>query len=54
MLAYTFLQDNDVEESDLRQGLGGKRMAWDFRNYVKPFDEYIEKDDNGKFQVKPS
>jgi hypothetical protein len=52
--AYTFLQDNDVEESDLRQGLGGKRMAWDFRNYVKPFDEYIEKDDNGKFQVNNS
>ena len=52
--AYTFLQDNDVKESDLTNGLGGKRMAWDFRNYVKPFEEYIEKDDNGKFQVNGS
>ena len=39
--AYKFLQDNDVEESEFRKGLGDKRMAWDFRNYVKPFEDYI-------------
>lgn len=52
--AYKFLQDNDVKESDLRNGLGGKRMAWDFRNYVKPFEEYIVKNEDGKFEVNGS
>ncbi len=52
--AYQFLQENDVEQSALKEGLGGKRMAWDFRNYVKPFEKYIEKDDKGKYQVNGS
>jgi len=52
--AYKFLQDNDVEESEFRKGLGGKRMAWDYRNYVKPFKNYIQKDDNGRFEVNGS
>jgi hypothetical protein len=52
--AYKFLQDNDVEESEFRKGLGDKRMAWDFRNYVKPFEDYIVKDDDGKYEVSGS
>ena len=52
--AYKFLQDNDVEESELRKGLGNKRMAWDYRNYVKPFEKYIAKDDDGKYSVNGS
>jgi len=52
--AYKFLQDNDVAESELREGLGNKRMAWDYRNYVKPFENYIQKDDNGKYEVNGS
>ena len=49
--AYQFLQDNDVKESEFRNGLGGKRMAWDFRNYVKPFEDYIVEDGKGKYEV---
>ena len=52
--AYKFLQDNDVEESELRKGLGNKRMAWDYRNYVKPFDNYIVKGDDDKYHVSGS
>ena len=52
--AYKFLQDNDVAESELREGLGNKRMAWDYRNYVKPFENYIQKDGNGKYEVNGS
>jgi hypothetical protein len=52
--AYKFLQDNDVEESELRKGLGDKRMAWDYRNYVKPFDNYIVKGDDDKYHVSGS
>jgi len=52
--AYSFLQDNDVAESEMRVGLGNKRMAWDFRNYVKPFENYIVEGDDGKFEVNGS
>lgn len=52
--AYKFLQDNDVNESELRNGLGNKRMAWDYRNYVKPFENYIAKDKEGKYEVNGS
>jgi len=52
--AYKFLQDNDVEESEFRKGLNNKRMAWDFRNYVKPFENYIVKDDTGRYEVNGS
>ncbi len=52
--AYKFLQDNDVEESELRKGLGNKRMAWDFRNYVKPFENYIVEDKEGRYEVNGS
>ena len=52
--AYKFLQDNDVAESEMRIGLGGKRMAWDFRNYVKPFEEYIVEDGEGRYEVNGS
>ena len=50
--AYEFLQDNDVEEADLKGSLpAGRRMAWDFRNYVKQYHDFIEEGDDGKFQV---
>jgi hypothetical protein len=49
--AYEFLQNNDVAESELSNGLNGKRMSWDFRNYVKPFEKYISADETGKYQV---
>jgi hypothetical protein len=52
--AYEWLQKNDVAESELSKGLNGKRMAWDFRNYVKPFENYIQKDDEGKYEVNGS
>ena len=52
--AYTFLQDNDVKESEFRKGLGGKRMACDFRNDVKPFEDYIVQDEQGKYEVNGS
>lgn len=52
--AYEFLQTNDVLESDLTNGLNGKRMAWDFRNYVKPFDKYIFRGDDGRYEVNGS
>lgn len=42
--AYEWLRQNDVAESELSKGLNGKRMSWDFRNYVKPFENYIKKD----------
>ena len=47
--AYEFLQDNDVEEADLKGQLpAGRRMAWDYRNYVKRYENFIEEDDDGK------
>jgi hypothetical protein len=52
--AYEWLQNNDIDESELKKGLNGKRMAWDFRNYVKPFQNYIAQDDNGKYEVNGS
>jgi hypothetical protein len=52
--AYKFLQDNDVAESELREGLGNKRMAWDYRNYVKPFENYIVEDKEGRYEVNGS
>ena len=52
--AYEFLQKNDVAESELTKGLGGKRMAWDYRNYVKPYENYIIKDKTGKYEVNGS
>ena len=52
--AYEWLQNNDVEESELRKGLGGKKMAWDFRNYVKPFENYIHETDDGNYEVSGS
>ena len=52
--AYKFLQNNDVEESEFRKGLNDKRMAWDYRNYVKPFENYIVKDDTGRYEVNGS
>lgn len=52
--AYEFLQKNDVAESELTKGLGGKRMSWDFRNYAKPFENYIVEDGEGKYEVNGS
>lgn len=53
--AYQFLQDNDVEQENVREQLpASKRMGWDFRDYVTRFDDFIEKDDNGKFIVSKS
>ena len=28
--------------------------AWDYRNYVKPFENYIVKDDKGRYEVNGS
>ena len=48
--AYQFLEDNDVEEADLKGQLpAGRRMAWDFRNYVKQYYDFIEDGDDGKY-----
>ncbi len=53
--AYKFLQENDVDESELRKGLPGeRRMCWDFRNYVKPFENYICQTDSGMYKVNGS
>lgn len=53
--AYKFLQYNDVIESELRKGLPkNKRMAWDFKNYVKPFENYIYKTKSGHFKINGS
>lgn len=49
--AYEWLQKNDVAESELTKGLSGKRMSWDFRNYVKPFENYIAENGEGKYEV---
>lgn len=50
--AYEFLQNNDVKESELRKGLPeNRRMPWDFRKYVKPFENYIKEDENGKYDI---
>ena len=29
-------------------------MAWDFRNYVKQYYDFIEEGDDGKYVVKPT
>lgn len=53
--AYEWMQKNDVAESELTKGLPEeRRMCWDFRNYVKPFENYIVEDENGKFEVNGS
>jgi len=59
--AYQFLVNNDVAESELYENdsqitkaLGNKRMAWDYRNYVKPYENYIVKDKQGKYEVNGS
>ncbi len=50
--AYEFLQKNDVNESELTSGLPQeRRMTWDFRNYVKPFEKYIQKGADGKYKI---
>ena len=41
--AYEFLQDNDIEEADLKGSLpAGRRMAWDYRNYVKQYYDFMK------------
>ena len=53
--AYQWLEDNDVEEADLKGQLpAGRRMAWDFRNYVKQYDDFIKEGDDGKYVVDQS
>jgi|TARA_Y100000816_G_scaffold129288_1_gene91106 hypothetical protein len=59
--AYQFLVNNDVAESELYEkdskitkALGGRKMAWDYRSYVKPYENYIVKDKDGKYEVNGS
>ncbi len=50
--AYSYMQKNDVKISKLEEGLPeNRRMRWDFRKYVKNFDDYIIKTDDGKFEI---
>lgn len=50
--AYIFLQNNDVLESELTRKLPqNRRMRWDFRNYVKPFENYITKHTDGNYNI---
>ena len=36
------------------QNIGGRKMAWDYRSYVKPYENYIVKDKDGKYEVNGS
>lgn len=49
--AYNWLQLNDVAESELTKGLNNKKMSWDFRNYIKPFEKYIVKENEDTYKV---